>query len=899
MHIVDVKLENIKSHKNSTFNFERGTTAIVGENGAGKTTIIEAVAWALFDLLDYKKDDFVRRGSKKGSVQVTFESGADERLYTVHRDTGTGYNIFDPELGIKLADKKEDVGRFLREHLGVEPGTDMELLFRSAIGVPQGTFTAIFLDTAAHRKEAFDKLLKVEEYRQSSEKLRATSRYVESQIATVREKIARSEGELTNFDRTENEHKEIEVQLGTLGQAADDLRNEVAAKRTELEKFDAEEAKIKEERLVLDKLRSELARSEFLLKQKQAEADAARQAVEKLKVVEADHQLHLAALAELKTLEKQRAERDKIFGDLNTVKTSIITLEAEQKNLQAALAKADSAAKEIAALEPQIAKQKELENKREYLRRKQADAKAFRAQVGTFEARLISLREDFKKTEAEAKEAEEKSKAAAEVETLSKQDREITRRIASLQAKLESDERFQREIKNGLCPILSEKCLNLAEGQTLEAFVNTQFEEVRAEIKKAEIEQAGLAVALNTARESAQFLKALESLQKRHEEVKALGIKLSEDKRTAEKKAGELPKFESDLAETENLLGELKNPRERAEALTREVENTTAIREKARRNEKELISSNEKKTSFTGALEKFGAFETDWEKFSVQRDNTAEAHREYLTNEMLAKALPEREAELEAITGEDEKLRKQTAGAEQIFDRAAKDYDSEKHQEVKTKLLSVEKELAETNMRLSLTKKRQAELEAELGHLREVRALMQAEYIEKDRLEKVNEITKFIRDTLKEAAPRVAKLRIYQVSNEANQIFREITGNPERSLKWTEDYALVLEEGGYERPFQSLSGGEQMAAALSIRLALLKQLSDVRLAFFDEPTTNMDAERRQNLAEQISQITEKHTFDQLFVISHDDTFEDYVNNIVKVGGGEEEDLGLAAGLSAA
>ena len=69
---------------------------------------------------------------------------------------------------------------------------------------------------------------------------------------------------------------------------------------------------------------------------------------------------------------------------------------------------------------------------------------------------------------------------------------------------------------------------------------------------------------------------------------------------------------------------------------------------------------------------------------------------------------------------------------------------------------------------------------------------------------------------------------------EANQMFREITGNAERTLKWTEDYGIMLEEDGYERPFVNLSGGEQMAAALSVRLALLKQLSDVRLAFFDE-----------------------------------------------------------------
>ncbi len=102
------------------------------------------------------------------------------------------------------------------------------------------------------------------------------------------------------------------------------------------------------------------------------------------------------------------------------------------------------------------------------------------------------------------------------------------------------------------------------------------------------------------------------------------------------------------------------------------------------------------------------------------------------------------------------------------------------------------------------------------------------------------------------------------------------------------DNGIILEENGYDRPFINLSGGEQMAAALSVRLALLKQLSDIRLAFFDEPTTNMDAARRERLAEQISHITERKTFDQLFVISHDDTFEGYVDNVVSVVGSEAQ-----------
>ena len=165
---------------------------------------------------------------------------------------------------------------------------------------------------------------------------------------------------------------------------------------------------------------------------------------------------------------------------------------------------------------------------------------------------------------------------------------------------------------------------------------------------------------------------------------------------------------------------------------------------------------------------------------------------------------------------------------------------------------------------------------------------MQDEFRERERLEKVLEATDFIRETLKKSAPLVAKNYIYYVSLEANQMFREISGNAEHTLKWTEDYGIVLEEDGYERPFVSLSGGEQMAASLSVRLALLKQMTDIRLAFFDEPTTNMDIVRRERLAEQISQITDRQTFDQLFVISHDDTFEGYVDNVVSVNANENE-----------
>ncbi len=63
------------------------------------------------------------------------------------------------------------------------------------------------------------------------------------------------------------------------------------------------------------------------------------------------------------------------------------------------------------------------------------------------------------------------------------------------------------------------------------------------------------------------------------------------------------------------------------------------------------------------------------------------------------------------------------------------------------------------------------------------------------------------------------------------------------------------------------------------RLALLREMSSIDIAFFDEPTTNLDEARREALARQILNV---RGFRQLFVISHDDTFEQATQNLIRV-----------------
>ena len=140
-------------------------------------------------------------------------------------------------------------------------------------------------------------------------------------------------------------------------------------------------------------------------------------------------------------------------------------------------------------------------------------------------------------------------------------------------------------------------------------------------------------------------------------------------------------------------------------------------------------------------------------------------------------------------------------------------------------------------------------------------------------------LTEFLRDVLRRAGPFVTESLLADVSAGANQLFAQILGDDRARLTWAPDYDILLRQDGSERAFSQLSGGEQMSAALAVRLALLRELLHFDVAFFDEPTQHLDEVRRANLAEQIQQVT---GFSQLVVITHDDTFERLLDSVIHV-----------------
>lgn len=879
MYIKRVELENIKSHAKSSFDFERGSTAISGVNGAGKTTIIESIAWALFDLLGYKKDEFLRRGSKKGSVRVAFESGLDEREYVVYRDTQTGYNVYDPDLKIRIADKKEEVTRFLWQHLGVEPGTDLEALFKHAIGVPQGTFTAIFMAPAAERKKTFDTLLKVEEYRRGAEELLKTYRFVEGQISEARVKIARAEGELSKIDAVEAEYKRLTAVAEELSRSVEEIGIKVEAKAGIVKAFDEAESAFASLFAKLEKHRAEKAKVDVVVCQRESEVNQSRTAATAIDAVREDAQKHQESLGRLKELERERDAREKLRLESQKVESAIANVHSDRKHLNSDLESIRRSHDAIASLKQLVTDQERLESEVEQLRKDLNRLEAVCGRIAELDGQIVRLRDSYKTNNNQLKEAREKGTAAEKLNELEGRDAEIIRELANLEAALERDERFQKEIMNGLCPILSQKCLNLKPGETLEMFVTSQFGEVKSKIDSLRSERSAVSSALGLSREAAKYVAQITVLEGRASEIGVEGKRLADEKAKLEKEAEELSRVKTDLEKIEADLKALDNPKSKIALLEQEARREGDIVAQLAAIEKNLERLESDRKILAEQLESYKDLDQHLTESAETRDRTADAYKSFIANEALAGLLQERETRYAAVQTELADVQKLLSEAEAAYAKASEGYDRDRHIRERNELQQLEKRQVELRANLGSTTMLEVAAAAELERLNAIRRSLADEFREKERLEKVAETTDFIRTTLKEAAPLVARNYVFHVSQEANQMYREITGNAERTLKWTDDYGICLEEGGYDRPFVSLSGGEQMAAALSVRLALLKQLSDIRVAFFDEPTTNMDAERRENLAQQISQI--KH-FDQLFVISHDDTFEGYMDHEVRV-----------------
>ncbi|HTY89811.1 MAG TPA: AAA family ATPase [Methanocella sp.] len=765
MIIKKVSLKNIKSYGEDVIEFSEGITSIHGLNGAGKSTVLESIGYALFDSLPYKQDEFVRKGEKSGEVSVTIV-GMDDIEYTITRKCGSSQSYaIRGQNGIQM-EGKEDVGVKLCEILGyrVPDISQLRSLFENAVGVLQGTFVSEFLESASRRKGIFDPLLRIDEYATAHKNLLSLKNYVKDSIDEMEKEIRYLEGKSEPLEALKLEKEGLEGHISSLKGEQREKDGQIRLALKEKERYDGMENTLRDleskrkvvftdalyKRAYIDRIKAELKNSE--------------EALRKLEQNEAAFKLYSSKAAEKEALEKQRAERDELLKKSNDINASMRELGVKLAECERSLKEMETFELEIKTLEPQALEQDKLD----------AEARRLMSEINSRDHELTQLRERMKPL---------------------------------------------KTVKGKMCPVMSGvECKSVTDFQSY----------YNAEISRITALKTGLEESLKVVLEGQKALKDPKLLlNTRKEALKKKSERISEHKRL--------------------------------QAL--------------------MADKQGEQVKLVPGLSAFAALESRLKAVNDELRRLKPACDEYQQNIRIAGLATERQKELDSAAGALENKEAELKAIENALQETKAGYDTDAHASARSSCEKLRAELASLGAKIEAAGSRIGAINKELGAIEE--SLKKMASMKEKRTSEIDYLA-FVeraREIIRMAGPEVIRVYIDLISKEATDMYCEIAGDRRFEIRWTADYDILLIEDGRERTFRQLSGGEQMSAALAVRLAVLKILTSSEIVFLDEPTQNLDESRREHLAEEIMRIKD---FRQMIIISHDDTFNASLENVIEI-----------------
>jgi exonuclease SbcC len=896
MQILRVELENIKSYERATIEFAPGVNAIVGHNGAGKSTILEAIGFALFDSIPYKANDFLREGARTGTAAVTFVGSLDERPYRIERRLGGShlYVAYDVELQAKLCEGKSDVLAFVRKQIEADPTIDMSRLFADAVGVPQGTLTAAFLQQPAQRKVIFDALLQVDEYRTVVEKLREPRSLLAERQQAVAQEVAVLSARLERLPELEQAVVERTAELSNIEQSLETLhaqmervecrKQELDSLRTQIDQLEIERARQMEQS---NTIQVQLAEAQRLV----AAAQQARAVVDSNLP---GHDLYAAAQTRRSTLDGMQRKRQALREERAGADKQLALAQSELARSNEQLASIDAAEHLIATLAPAVAQQLTLEHA---LAATQAEGTRLQEAAKNLvveRRKLQQLREREQQLVAQLAQAEAKQQ---ELQTLEQQLSALRATITQHSGELATVQAAAGELKRqnetlesvpalegvatALCPVCEQPLSDEHRRRMLQR--NAQrLQELRQLYSATKNKLTDAETTLNlTTEQHRSATDALRTLP-RHSELQDVQQRLLQAEQLIQEAAamqaaaGEVERRAQQLT---SELEALQNPRQRmaiAAQHTMERPELEARRTSLEQQRQAAMSLLEQVDTVLAGM---SALDRDIAEVEVTLQKNEAAFQAVLTFRQQAQELAERTTELERLQRAGERARNSLSETESRVRLVRAQFDPVEYAGILSDDQVLRSETGGLRARQALLQQEQVRAVTEVNALRAYQANLVQLTAAQEKLSRQGTVLESVRAVLRQSGPYITQALIRQISAAANQIFGELMQDFSRELCWSEDYGITLEVEGVSRQFVQLSGGEQMSAALAVRLALVREISNIDIAFFDEPTANLDDVRREALARQVMNI---RGFHQLFVISHDDTFEQVTQNLVRV-----------------
>ncbi|MEM3370126.1 MAG: SMC family ATPase [Candidatus Woesearchaeota archaeon] len=611
-----VRLKNIRSYLSEEIRFSEGSTLLSGDIGAGKSTILLAVEFALFGFTnEISGDTLLRNGKQNGSVELCIEVEGKEIIIKRNLKRGKDSILQPPGSitidGLKSEKSAEELKAAVLQILGY-PEEYLKKksisLYRYTVYTPQEEMKRILFEGREDRLKILRKIFGIEKYGT----IRANAMLIAS---SLREAVRALEAKISDLEEKLKEEAELKGDVQEAKQKLVQLRAEIESKAKEIQEAERALLNIEERRKTAAELLAAIRIYEEQIRENAAQHLAKKKRSEEIK-------------EEIEALQKKISEIPK----------------SEPKDEAALERELELLSREREALEREL--EKNSERAAQLVKREQE----LKLEVENAEALSEKLSEKRKELEGTIT-GESRLEIEKREEALEEELRRVSERKAALLSQKSEAEKIISEIaKNDRCPLCkqgisheyrehmtSEEKIRISKIEEEVAALQMRGTELLQEIaelkrkisKKAEAESR--AMVLKAEIEAIEV--RLSELNKKKELLAKVRTELAEIKNFEElkRKAAQIREEEEKKRETLRMAREANKKIEElkrlSEQLSREKQLLSSVEEEYSKLKKLVAELNTKKLSAEKQLAKIKIDDKEYENARQRRDALAKEEK--------------------------------------------------------------------------------------------------------------------------------------------------------------------------------------------------------------------------------------------------------------------------------
>ena len=899
MIFTKLTLKNFKSHKDTIIDFGSGISIIVGENGAGKSSILDGISFALFKQYSGKKiDDLVRITKNKNShetMSVALEFISNGKKYKVLRNRTSAskaeLHVIDHDGGTtRISSGDKSVSNEIQSILEMDGD-----LFLNAIYIQQGEIASLVGKTPSEKKQLIGKLLGIEGLEKAWKNSLPLINIYENQKSELIGRTA-STSELSDDLKTKKiTLEELKVNGSGLEKEIKELENLKSIK--EKEKLEMDKAKS-----TFDKLNTQLTGEEENTKRVIDDIRKFQEQLEDLKSKEKRMNelegfsiklpIYLDFLESVKNLEQITKDRDEFQEKLDNIQKQKEILKTEEKGYNQYIqvqSKLNDFNERKSKLEGELATVKELENNKEEINKDIGENKDKIKKFFDKTNKSLNFEvDDFKNLKKNVEDI--KIEIDSKIKEIDEKSSNNSREISRLKEGIKSAKDPLTEIKkvDNQCPVCKSDITEDKKNDLINSYNdkiksnNQSINNINKELKKLKNEK-------NIFKKKFDDIKLVEEGISENIHLEDLIKKNGEKIRDIDDKL----KSHSDVRDKiDNIILSIKNQKELQEtskeshdkyvhaqgsfeALGKEYDTKDKLREIIRNMDIEV-----EKVKIAMSKDTYLSPDVKEEELKERIEDLKEKDRKYNQLKGLIVQIPILESQIKNKKDEMDSIRSKIDNIENNI-KATK-YSEDKYKNLVFVNERSEEKLKQSNKQLNEITGKATEI---IDNIEELTIKISQNEILKGKLENIDDYLKLLKEIRdlygKDGIQKELRNRSKPLIQKHTKDFFEQFNFDYSDLKIDDEYNISVYGPEGESRLDMVSGGEKIAIALALRLGITKAMSkgNIETILLDEPTIHLDNYRRHELIDLLRGMS---MLPQMIIVTHDNELENAADNIIKV-----------------